>query len=584
MPRARLAPLTTLALIAACSTDPGGSGVEGGGPDGGRADGGTTGAPAWIGLKGDRMPPLPPQQPAQSDHFATAEKCAQCHAGTDQSTSLRDAKGRDVSPANLWRASVMAQAARDPFYLAAFSHELALHGGAAATVEKTCARCHAPEADVERRNAGLRLTFADMTTATNDEGHLAREGVACTLCHQITTTNLGDVSSFTGGFVTADNRTIFGPHQTPSIGPMQTFVNYTPTYSLHMTDSKVCATCHTVITRSIDAKGNPVGLEFPEQVPYLEWQNSAFNTEGTPGPKAQSCQACHVPVLDDDGAPINTVLATYKLIPLSPRSPLGQHRFLGGNGYMLRVFADNAQWMGTSAAPAELQAQAQRTDDYVKRAAKLTVKSAARAGGNLDVVVVVENLSGHKFPTGYPSRRAWLHVTVTQGANVVFDSGSFDQYGRLVDRKGSVLDRFGVVLPHKDVVTSEAEVQVYESVPGDQAEKVPASLLDAFRYIKDNRLMPSGFDRRHKNMLFTPWVAIEGDPNFGSEDQVTYRVAGAPAGSLHVKVELLFQTVKPADLDALATKPTPASLKLFDMLAAKPPLPLVVASVEADAN
>jgi hypothetical protein len=541
-------------------------------------------APAWLGLKGERMPPLPAQQPAQSAKFTTADQCAQCHAANDQSTALRDAKGRDVSPASSWRASVMANAARDPFYLSAFSHEIATHAGATAAVEQTCVRCHAPEADVEARAAGGRVTFAQLTTATTPEAHLGREGVACSLCHQIAPDNLGDVSSFTGGFVMNDLRAIFGPHQNPSTGPMQTFVSYTPTYSLHMTESRLCATCHTVITRAIDAKGNPVGIEFAEQASYLEWQNSAYNTEGTPGAKAQSCQGCHVPVLDDDGAPINTVLATYKNVPLSPRSPLGQHRFVGGNGYALRLFSENTAWMGTKAPAPELAAQGARSDEMVKRAARVTVKSAKRAGADAEVVVFVENLSGHKFPTGYPSRRAWLHVTLSRGADVLFDSGAFDAYGRLVDRRGKVLDAFGAVLAHKDAIESDADVQVYESVPGDLQERPTSSLLDAFRYVKDNRLMPIGFDRKHKNMLYATWVGINGDPNFGSEDEVTYRLKNAPAGALHVRVELLYQSVRPADLEALAKKTTPATLSFFDMVGKRAPLPLVVGTVEVDVN
>jgi hypothetical protein len=171
---------------------------------------------------------------------------------------------------------------------------------------------------------------------------------------------------------------------------------------------------------------------------------------------------------------------------------------------------------------------------------------------------------------------------MTKDGAVLFDSGAFDAYGRLVDRKGNVLDRFGAVLPHKDLVASEAEVQVYESVPGDMNERPAASLLDAFRYIKDNRLMPSGFDKRHKNMLYTSWVAIGGDPNFGSEDQVTYRLANAPSGSIHVKVDLLFQSVRPSDLESLASKPTPATRSFFDMVSAKPPLPLIIATTETD--
>jgi hypothetical protein len=47
-------------------------------------------------------------------------------------------------------------------------------------------------------------------------------------------------------------------------------------------------------------------------------------------------------------------------------------------------------------------------------------------GPRLTAQVAVSNLSGHKFPTAYPSRRAWLHVTVRDGAGAtVFESGAF---------------------------------------------------------------------------------------------------------------------------------------------------------------
>src|SRR5581483_3034234 len=239
-------------VLAACSSTPGL------GPDGG-----TAAPPVWVGLAGDRMAPLPPFASGRSDRFVTSEACAQCHsAGTNVQ---RDASGRDVSPPASWRASMMANAARDPFYLAQVSYELALHPERKDAIEAACTPCHAPAAAVDLAAGGGHVTFSDLASASTPMAHLARDGVTCSLCHQIGAKGLGTDASFDARFEIGTSRVIYGPHASPLALPMQTFVNYTPAQGLHIGDSGLCGSCHTVITG-----------QFVEQGAYLEWANSDF--------------------------------------------------------------------------------------------------------------------------------------------------------------------------------------------------------------------------------------------------------------------------------------------------------------------
>lgn len=528
---------------------------------------------AALGCGGEPAPPvplapLPPPAPADTERFADAARCGQCHTAGD-ATQLRDAAGRDVSPVALWRTSMMALAARDPMYLAVVSDEVAAAADPAA-VGALCTRCHAPAGHEERRAAGGRLGLDDLTAGTDPAAVLAREGVTCTVCHQLGASGLGGDGSFTGGFAVGYDRQMFGPHAQPATAPMQMFVRYTPTYGAHVGDSALCGTCHTVIV------ARPGGGELVEQATYLEWRSSDYAT----GAAIVTCAGCHLPTRDDDGVTISTRLARFPAT-LQARAPLGRHLLLGGNSFMLGLLADAPDWLGAGLTGAELTAAATRTDGFLATAAAVTVVEARRAGGEVVIRIEVANRTGHKLPTGYPSRRAWLHLRVTAGGAPVFESGATDAAGRLIDDAGQVIDGPGRQ-PHYKEITRAAQVQIYEATLVDDRGQPTHRALAAVDVGKDNRLLPSGWHPSAADARRVSIVGVAADPDFvGGSDRVGYRIAGAPAGPLTVEVELLYAATSPDHVATVGAIATPAGARFAALSAGRPVPPIRLARATA---
>src|SRR5207237_466186 len=112
--------------------------------------------------------------------------------------------------------------------------------------------------------------------------------------------------------------------------------------------------------------------------------------------------------------------------------------------------------------------------------------------------VVVENLGGHKLPSAYPSRRSWLHVTVRdRNDRILFESGALRPDGSIVGNDNDAdPKRFE---PHYAEITNSEQVQIYEDILGGPDNQVTTSLLTGVRYLKDNRLLPKGFDKATKD-------------------------------------------------------------------------------------
>ena len=177
-------------------------------------------------------------------------------------------------------------------------------------------------------------------------------------------------------------------------------------------------------------------------------------------------------------------------------------------------------------------------------AAALTIDAVGVSGRAVSFDVTAENLSGHKLPTGYPSRRVWLHVVVRdRGGNVLFESGAVEPTGVIA---GDDNDRDGAeVEPHYTEITSADQVQIYESVMSDSTGRPTTGLLNGVRFLKDNRLLPRGFDKATAGQDIAVVGAAAADADFaGGRDRVRYIVnAGAAEGPYQVDAEMRFQPI-----------------------------------------
>ena len=463
--------------------------------------------------------------------FQTSDRCIACHNG------LTTASGEEVSIGFDWRASVMANSSRDPYWQASVRRESIDHAAATAEIEDTCSRCHMPMMRYDAKVHGKRgEVFAQLPfRSRRDGGSLAEDGVSCAMCHQLSAQKLGAPETFTGNFL-VDPPDARGEHH--EYGPyaidqghtlvMKTSTEgFRPTQAEHIRQSELCASCHTLITEALDANGKQIG-RLPEQVPYQEWLHSDYKG-------SQTCQACHMPVVSEPVA-ITRVFG--------PPRQLSRHVFVAANFFLQRMLNRYHDELDVAALPQELDTAANRTLQFLAtQTARVTIGNVTVAGGTLRTDVSVENLGGHKLPTAYPSRRAWLHLTVRDGGGrVVFESGALRPDGSIQGNDNDA-DKTKFEPHYREIVAAD-QVAIFESILGDVNGQVTTGLLNGVRYLKDNRVLPHGFDKRTAE----PDIAVHGDaaddPDFtGGSARVRYAVPVQGDGPFTVDVEFLYQPI-----------------------------------------
>ena len=426
---------------------------------------------------------LPGTQPGElTQDLRSPSVCADCHGGYAEYAAM-----------DTWAGSMMANAMRDPLFLAA----LTVANQDVPESGELCIRCHSPRAFLFGR-----ATPADGSALVPEDD----ESVQCDFCHRLVE-GPGEARLIGNGqFFVADDVVRRGTLMDP-LSP------HDWAYSAYHESSELCGLCHDV--------SNPLENDFPIERTYSEWQASAFPGEGV------SCRQCHLPRVEPgyvSGA------------PNMPERAVGRHDLVGGNTWIPLVLAGEYPELGREDAYQYTATRArQMLEDAAELSLQLTGVIAAEPGATapsvvagefLGVVVRVENLTGHKLPTGYAEgRQCWLEVTIRDvDGNILYQSGGYDQVeARRIE---------------------DPDLHTYEILLGADGEEGFHFILSD-QILQDNRIPPRGFRPTVETQPVGRTYPEQPDGSLAHWDEVTYDVAiplDAALGAATVETTLWYQT------------------------------------------
>jgi hypothetical protein len=473
------------------------------------------------------------------EYFQPSSSCRGCHGFDTLGFANVDENGIDVNLFDRWQSTMMALSAKDPLWRAKVSQEILINPAHALGLQTKCTSCHAPMGHYNAIYHGATsYTIADLV---NDS--LGLDGVSCAGCHTIGP-SVG--STFSGIIPYDTTRNIYGPFTFPFAGPMQLYEGYTPVYSPHMDNSAVCSSCHTLITETVDLAGNYTGGQFVEQATYHEYLNSDFPANNI------KCQTCHMPQVADPIVIANGYLS------LQARFPFNQHTFAGANHFMLDLIKNNKSSLDINVPDANFDSSmAANLHMLQKQSVEFELINDGITGDTAYFRVKITNKAGHKFPSGYPSRRAVLQVVMLDAFNdTIFRSGIFDSEYRVTGETPQFEQ-------HHAVINQDNKTQIYEMVMGDVNGDFTSVLERAAILLKDNRIPPTGFTTTapmYDTVMISADALADADFNkVGSVegsgiDEVIYKIPVAGyTGTVSVKAKLYYQAVPPKWLDEMFT-------------------------------
>lgn len=476
--------------------------------------------------------------------FPTAATCRGCHGFDANGHALVDGAGNDVNIYDDWRSTMMANSAKDPFWRAKVSHEVLLFPQYSDEIQTKCTSCHAPNGHYTAMYRGHEhYTLADLVQDT-----IGLDGVTCSTCHKISEENFAGTNSGVINFDT--NRVVYGPYYLPFAPPMEEFVGFKPLLGQHISEAGLCAPCHTLITQPFDNEGQPTGHSFVEQATYHEWVNSTYKTQNI------TCQECHVPRIKDP------VVISANYLFLEGRYPFGLHELAGANTMMLQLMKNNKEALGIEAGDDQFDATIEATMAMLQqKSLQLSLTVEDQTADSITFALRIVNRAGHKFPSGYPSRRAFVSFVVqSEFGDTIFQSG-------VLQPNLEITGQTGATEPHHNIINNPQQAQIYEMVVGDINHIFTTVLERGYDPIKDNRIPPAGFSTAHYSYdttrivgaaLQDPDFNLNGDTEGTGADIVHYRISiEGFQGLLSANATIFYQSLPPRWMTEIFASSTP---------------------------
>ncbi len=229
---------------------------------------------------------------------------------------------------------------------------------------------------------------------------ITKEGIPCDFCHTVKSVSPGKENPF----VFSDGKTKFGPYKGAESPVHETM--YSPLHE----KGEFCGSCHQL---------NKNGIEILST--YTEWKNGPYAKKGV------HCQSCHMP--RSEGKVVDPSVKKSKFI-------MNLHDVQGGHSV-----------------------------EQLKKAVSVKLSSINRVGNEVQVVVRLKNKgSGHKVPTGMPTRELVLQLTALSGDETVF-TGEKVFKKVLTDKKGKVLKTEAEIMLHAYKITQDNRLAPMKDVP-----------------------------------------------------------------------------------------------------------------------
>jgi hypothetical protein len=525
-----------------------------------------------------------------------------------------------------------------------------------ATAQNTCMSCHGVmgKREFDTDKGGMAnflpgfLQITDRSDPNFKYGALARDGISCAACHRTLETETPQGvdplvhflnTAINGKFKVGPGTKNYGQYDEVINLPMENALQMKPQQDPYISNSRMCGSCHTIELPVVD--GAP-GQRSIEQATYLEWLNSQFQNElpvtdqllnqGSQTPPTASCQSCHMPgsihnqkkglnlnSLDQKMAAIQD--ETYPAVEngldikdrtVKVRTNFKRHELVGMNAFLLEMFNQFWDLLGvrrplpntnvgddymTGSKTGLQDAIDNMVDQAQNKTVRLGVEARVLVGRQIQADIVIENLAGHRFPTGVGFRRAFIEVLIgDKYGDVVWASGRTNKLGIILGADGKPLpsefhteytDGSGRVQqsfqPHYELITSQDQVQIYEELTTDAQGRFTTSFLRRDHTPKDNRLLPAGWRREGPNpalsgrfleATYPQGENVEHDPDYSNgrgKDTITYIMTvpeGVDLGRCVVQATLFYQATPPNYLaDRFNTAPDGEATKRLYYLA-----------------